>query len=93
MSASKVIRAASSGPFGPEECWYLLQFLASVLLTYVLVRQQNLQELLHGFMRGFCFLLLKLSTTNLTAECIHLHWDAVCITAISIRNAIDRNLG
>lgn len=72
---------------------YLLQFLASVLLTHFLVRKQHLQQLLHGLLGRLQLLLFKLCAADLTAEGVHGHWSANRIAAIDIGNAINRDLG
>lgn len=71
---------------------YLLQFLASVLLTHVLVCQQDLQQLLHGLLGRCQLLLFKLGAANLMAERVDGHWHAYWISAINVRNTIDRDL-
>ena len=72
---------------------YLFQFLASVLLAYILVRQQHLQQLLHRLLGSFQLLLFKLCTANLMAERVDGHWNTDRIAAINIRNTVKGNLG
>lgn len=75
-----------------SKLYYLFQFLASVLLTYVFVCQQHLQQLLHRLLGSFQLLLFKLCTANLMAERVDGHWNTNRLAAINIRNTIEGNL-
>lgn len=70
---------------------YLLEFLAPVLLAHVLVCQQDLQQLLHGFLGRSLLLLFELSAANLTAERKHGHRGAKVAVA-DVRNTVDGDL-
>lgn len=72
---------------------HLLQFLVSLLLADVLLRQQHLQQLLHGLLGSRHLLLLKLGAADLTAEGVDGQRDAGRVDGVNAAvPAVDRHL-